>query len=213
MIDRGERQVVPESSQSPHNDTRPVCTVGRAAQDNLTRDMKRRTLLLAIGGGSTVGTGAVSRLASSRGVSVAVSPDSNALIKLVPISDNAFVETTDETSQISLAVSSVNESNGVNRRAVTHLDNLIRLTNATANTLSISFEQFTDTIGSQDVTADFTLSNDGRTSITGAENAVNVGSGTSKVVGLKIDTRTVQAISAGTLEFSSAVTITAEDVD
>ncbi len=167
--------------------------------------MKRRMLLLALGGGSAVGTGAVSEIGAEREVSINVSADSNAFVQLEPISDKTldnFVTT--EAGEVTLTISNLSGApgEGVNTEAVTALDDLIKLTNPGPNPLSVRFEQF-EAAG---ITAEFYTGNaaapnpratTGVTIRTSAENAVSLNVGESRNIGLLIDTAAVESAKEG----------------
>lgn len=155
--------------------------------------MKRRTLLLALSGGSVVSTGAVSELSAERGVSIAASSDSTGFVQLKPITDGTlddFVATA--AGEVTLTIGSLSGAggNGINTDAVTGLNDLIKVTNPGPNPLAVRFGKFE----TDDLTAEFYTGTasapDPRSNVTirtGAENAFPLNVDQSQNVGLLIN--------------------------
>lgn len=174
--------------------------------------MKRRALLLALGGGSAVGTGAVTELSAERGITIAASSDSSAIVQLVPIDDDDTLDelvTTDD-GEVKLTVSDLSGTagEGVNTNAVTALDNLIQVKNLSANQVDLRFTPF----GTGDITAEFYTGSAGAPDLredvtihTGDNNALPLAVGESRNLGVLIDTSDVESATSGT----DSVTITA----
>lgn len=163
--------------------------------------MKRRTLLLAVGGTSAVGTGAVSELTAERGITVAASSDNNAIVKLEPrptATDILDELVTTKNGEVKLTITELSGSNGgvgkgVNSDAVTAFDDLLKVTNQSVTDVDIRFTPFE----TGNITAEFFTGNtggsdprttDGVTVHSGSENELSIKSGNSESLGVLIDT-------------------------
>lgn len=177
--------------------------------------MKRRTLLLAValGSGSAVGTGAVSELSAERGITVSASADDSAIVQLEPIDDGDTLDelVIIEDGELKLTITGLSDAGaGVNTNAVTAFDDLVRVTNGSANELAIWFTSF----GTENITAEFYTGDapgqdpsDGQdvTVRTGDANAFSLPSGGSQKLGVLIDTSGVDSATSS----GDSVTITA----
>lgn len=185
--------------------------------------MKRRTLLLALGGGSAIGTGAVSQFSADRGVTVAASADNNALLRITPVSSNVFVNTANDT--IELAINEISETGGkgINEDAKTALDSIVRLENQGSSKQTIRFSEFTSDVNGTglsakfytgdasaadgNITNDITLVDSGRNPF---ELAVNP-PGNEQELGLLIDATGVDVDAPDGVTVSFQTTITTEE--
>lgn len=111
--------------------------------------MKRRTILVGLGcasiGASTlVGSGAFSSAQIQRDASIAVSPDSDALVGLGPCpkEDRTSAYVVEESGQIAIQISEENdafEGEGVNVESVYWFDNVLEVCNQSDHDICIDF--------------------------------------------------------------------------